>query len=307
VTTKGEDTTMKISTFFYTLWQGIKNIFRNKLFSLASVATIGACLFLFGLFYSVLANFQHIVKTAEEDVCIVVYFDEDITDSRIEEIGNMIKRRAEVSKVNFVSADDAWETFKTEYLDGYSDGFLENPLADMANYEVYLNDVSMQSALVTYLESVPGVSEVKRSELTALTLSNANKLIGYISIGIIVILLAVSVFLISNTVTIGIAVRKEEISIMKYIGATDYFVRAPFVIEGIIIGLVGAAIPLGIIYFVYNRALNFIKEQFSVLSSLLNFLTIDDIFKTLVPVSLIIGVGIGFFGSFITVRKHLRV
>ncbi len=307
MTTKGEDTTMKISTFFYTLWQGIKNIFRNKLFSLASVATIGACLFLFGLFYSVLANFQHIVKTAEEDVCIVVYFDEDITDSRIEEIGNMIKRRAEVSKVNFVSADDAWETFKTEYLDGYSDGFLENPLADMANYEVYLNDVSMQSALVTYLESVPGVSEVKRSELTALTLSNANKLIGYISIGIIVILLAVSVFLISNTVTIGIAVRKEEISIMKYIGATDYFVRAPFVIEGIIIGLVGASIPLGIIYFVYNRALNFIKEQFSVLSSLLNFLTIDDIFKTLVPVSLIIGVGIGFFGSFITVRKHLRV
>lgn len=307
MTTKGEDTTMKISTFFYTLWQGIKNIFRNKLFSLASVATIGACLFLFGLFYSVLANFQHIVKTAEEDVCIVVYFDEDITDSRIEEIGNMIKRRAEVSKVNFVSADDAWETFKTEYLEGYSDGFLENPLADMANYEVYLNDVSMQSALVTYLESVPGVSEVKRSELTALTLSNANKLIGYISIGIIVILLAVSVFLISNTVTIGIAVRKEEISIMKYIGATDYFVRAPFVIEGIIIGLVGAAIPLGIIYFVYNRALNFIKEQFSVLSSLLNFLTIDDIFKTLVPVSLIIGVGIGFFGSFITVRKHLRV
>lgn len=298
---------MKISTFFYTLWQGIKNIFRNKLFSLASVATIGACLFLFGLFYSVLANFQHIVKTAEEDVCIVVYFDEGITDSRIEEIGNMIKRRAEVSKVNFVSADDAWETFKTVYLDGYSDGFLENPLADMANYEVYLNDVSMQSALVTYLESVPGVSEVKRSELTALTLSNANKLIGYISIGIIVILLAVSVFLISNTVTIGIAVRKEEISIMKYIGATDYFVRAPFVIEGIIIGLVGAAIPLGIIYFVYNRALNFIKEQFSVLSSLLNFLTIDDMFKTLVPVSLIIGVGIGFFGSFITVRKHLRV
>ena len=219
----------------------------------------------------------------------------------------MIKRRAEVSKVNFVSADDAWETFKTEYLGEYSDGFLENPLEDMANYEVYLNDVSMQSALVTYLESVPGVSEVKRSELTALTLSSANKLIGYISIGIIAILLAVSIFLISNTVTIGIAVRKEEISIMKYIGATDYFVRAPFVIEGIVIGLVGAAIPLGIIYFVYNRALDFIKEQFSALAKLLNFLTVDEIFKTLVPISLIIGVGIGFLGSFITVRKHLRV
>lgn len=298
---------MKISSFFYTLWQGIKNIFRNKLFSLASVATISACLFLFGLFYSVLSNFQHIVKTAEEGVCIVVFFDADITDSRIAEIGDMIRRRAEVSKVNFVSADDAWDSFKTDYLGDYSDGFLENPLADMSNYEVYLNDVSMQSALVTYLESVPGVSEVKRSELTALTLSNANKLIGYISIGIIAILLAVSIFLISNTVTIGITVRKEEISIMKYIGATDFFVRAPFVIEGVIIGLVGAAIPLGLIYFVYNRALNFLKEQFSVLSSLLNFLTIEEIFKNLLPISLLIGVGIGFLGSFTTVRKHLRV
>ncbi|MCR5311411.1 MAG: permease-like cell division protein FtsX [Lachnospiraceae bacterium] len=298
---------MRISTFFYTLWQGIKNIFRNKLFSLASIATISACLFLFGMFYSILANFQNIVKTAEEGVCVVVFFDEGITQKRIDEIQEIIRRRAEVSSINYVSADAAWEQFKSEYLGDYSDGFTENPLANDSNIEIYLNDVSMQSALVTYLESLPGVREVKRSELTALTLSNANKLIGYISLGIIAILLAVSVFLISNTVTIGISVRKEEISIMKYIGATDFFVRAPFVIEGILIGLVGAAIPLGIIYFVYNRALNFITGQFSVLSTLLNFLSIEEIFRILVPVSLGIGVGIGFFGSFTTVRKHLRV
>ncbi|MBP5151960.1 MAG: permease-like cell division protein FtsX [Lachnospiraceae bacterium] len=298
---------MRISTFFYTLWQGIKNIFRNKLFSLASIATISACLFLFGMFYSILANFQNIVKTAEEGVCVVVFFDEGISQKRIDEIQEIIRRRAEVSSINYVSADAAWEQFKAEYLGEYSDGFTENPLADDSNIEIYLNDVSMQSALVTYLESLPGVREVKRSELTALTLSNANKLIGYISLGIIAILLAVSVFLISNTVTIGISVRKEEISIMKYIGATDFFVRAPFVIEGILIGLVGAAIPLGIIYFVYNRALSFITGQFSVLSSLLNFLSIEDVFRVLVPVSLGIGVGIGFLGSFTTVRKHLRV
>lgn len=298
---------MRISTFFYTFWQGIKNIFRNKLFSLASIATISACLFLFGIFYSILANFQNIVKTAEEGVCVVVFFDEGISDKRVEEIGDMIKRRSEVSRVNFVSADEAWETFKEDYLGEYSDGFLENPLEDSANYEIYLSDVSMQSALVTYLESVDGVREVKRSELTALTLSNANKLIGYVSIGIIGILLAVSVFLISNTVTIGIQVRSEEITIMKYIGATDYFVRAPFVIEGILIGAIGAGIPLGIIYFVYNRALEFVREQFAVLSSLLNFLTVEAIFDTLLPVSLGIGVGIGFLGSFSTVRKHLRV
>lgn len=298
---------MKISTLFYTLWQGIKNIFRNKLFTLASVATISACLFLFGIFYSILANFQNIIKNAEEGVCVVVLFDPGIPERRIEEIGDMIIKRAEVAKVNFVSADEAWESFKEEYLGEYSDGFLENPLEDSANYEIYLNDVSMQNSLVTYLESIDGVREVKRSELTALTLDAGNKLIAYVSIGIIGILLLVSIFLISNTVTIGIQVRREEITIMKYIGATDFFTRAPFVIEGMIIGLVGSAIPLAIIYFLYNKAIEFVTGQFAVLSSLLQFLSVDEVFKTLLPVSLIIGVGIGFFGSFHTVRKHLHV
>ena len=128
-----------ISTLFYTIWQGIKNVFRNKLFTLASVATIASCLFLFGIFYAVLANFQNIVKTAEEGVCVVVFFDEGITDKRIEEIGEMIKKRGEVSRVDFVSADDAWESFKTDYLGEYSDGFLENQLAVYANYLIYLN------------------------------------------------------------------------------------------------------------------------------------------------------------------------
>lgn len=298
---------MRISSLFYTLWQGIKSIFRNKLFTLASIATISACLFLFGIFYAILANFQNIVKTAEEGVCVVVFFDEELPEKRIEEIGNMILRRQEVAKVEYISADAAWETFKQDYLGDYSEGFTENPLANSSNYQIYLNDVSKQSALVNYLESVDGVREVKRSELTALTLSNANKLIGYISIGIIAILLAVSIFLISNTVTIGIQVRTEEISIMKYIGATDFFVRAPFVVEGILIGAIGAALPLAVIYFIYNRALDFVRGQFSVLASLLNFLTIEQIFNTLIPVSIGIGVGIGFIGSFVTVRKRLRV
>ncbi|MCQ2522788.1 MAG: permease-like cell division protein FtsX [Lachnospiraceae bacterium] len=298
---------MRISTLFYTLWQGIKNIFRNKWFSLASIATISACLFLLGIFYSILANFQNIIKTAEEGVCVVVFFDEGITDKRIEEIGDMIRKRPEVSKINFVSDDEAWEEFSKEHLGEYADGFTENPLEGSSNYEIYLNDITMQSALVTYIESVDGVREVRRSEITARTLGGVNKLVGLVSLGIIGILLAVSVFLISNTVTIGISVRKEEISIMKYIGATDFFVRGPFVIEGLLIGLIGAAIPLGIIQILYNKALDFLSLRFEVLSSLLNFLSVDVIYETLVPLSLAIGAGIGFFGSYITVRKHLRV
>lgn len=298
---------MRISSFFYTLRQGFRNLFRNKLFTLASIATIGACLFLFGLFYAIVTNFEHIVRTAEEGVSVWVFFDEGLEDIRIQQIGDMIAKRPEVSDINFVSAEEAWEGFKEEYLGEYGDGFTENPLENSANYQVYLNDVSMQSALVTYLESVDGVRQVNRSELAATTLTGVNALIAYVSVGIIVILLAVSIFLISNTVTIGISVRKEEINIMKYIGATDFFVRSPFVVEGMLIGLIGAAIPLGFIYTLYNIVLEYVMERFSMLSSLLSFVTVEEVFHVLVPVSLGLGVGIGFLGSFTTVRKHLRV
>lgn len=297
----------KIRTFFYIVKQGFGNIFRNKWFSLASIATISACLFLFGIFYAILVNFQHIVKSAEEGVSVTVLFEPGTSDERIAEIGDMISKRVEVSKVVFVSADEAWEEFKVDYLKGYEDGFRENPLENSAHYEIYLSDVSMQSALVTYLESVEGIREINRSEITAETLSGVNSLIAYVSMGIIIILLAVSVFLISNTVMIGISVRKEEINIMKYIGATDFFVRSPFVIEGILIGMIGALIPLAAIYVAYNNVLVYVAERFAILTRLLNFLPVDTVFKVLGPVSVTVGVGIGFLGSITTVRKHLHV
>ena len=301
-------TSMRFSSLIYTIKQGIVNIFRNKWYSLASMATIGACLFMFGIFYSLVANFQYIVKEAQDGVAVTVFFEEGISDERIEEIGSLIEKRAEVSHINFVSADAAWESFKDDYLGEYADGFGDdNPLPNSANYEVYLNDVSMQDSLVTYIESLDGVRRVNRSEVTANTLSGMNKLIGYASAGIIIILLAVSVFLISNTVTIGISVRKEEINIMKYIGATDFFVRAPFVIEGMLIGLAGSVLPLAIIHVIYNNVIAYVSTRFSMLSQLLKFLTVDQVFQVLMPISLIIGIGIGFFGSFSTVRKHIRV
>lgn len=300
---------MRISTLWYTFRQGLKNIRRNKMFSLASVATMAACIFLFGLFFSLVMNFQHIVKKAEQGVAVTVFFDEGIQDEQIDTIGELIKKRVEVSRMQFVSAEEAWEEYQKEYFGDsaeLAEGFKEdNPLAESAHYEIYLNDVSMQDALVTYLESVDGVRRVNHSETVAKTLTDFNILLGYISVAVIIILLAVAIFLISNTITIGIAVRKEEIAIMKLIGATDFFVRAPFVIEGAVIGLIGSALPLFAIYFSYYKIVDFVAERFSVLS--LEFIAVRNVFQYLVPISLLIGLGVGLLGSFSTIRKHLRV
>ena len=302
---------MRISTFFYTIKQGIVNIWKNKLFSLVSIATMTACIFLFGLFYMIVVNFQSMVKDAESGVAVTVLFDEGISDQRIEEIGELISERPEVSHYDFISADEAWESFKEVYFEGNEAAAAsfagDNPLANSASYAIYMNDISMQDSLVTYLKSVDGVREVKQSQQVANTLTDFNSLIGYISAGVILILLGVAVFLISNTVTVGIAVRREEIGIMKLIGATDYLVRAPFVVEGMVIGMIGAAIPLILLYFMYQKIIVYIAEKFNFIGAMINFVSVHTVFKTLVPVAIILGAGIGFLGSRMTIRKHLKV
>lgn len=302
---------MRINTFFYSLKQGIKNIFRNKMFSLASIATMGACIFMFGLFYIMITNFNMGVKKLEEGVSVTVFFEKGLPETEILKIGQEISKRVEVRRVEYISAEQAWENYKKVYFEGREElaaGFAsDNPLANSSNYQIYLSDVSMQSSLVRHLRTLPGIREVKQSEMVANTLGDFNKLVGYISVGIIMILLCVAVFLISNTVMVGISVRKEEISIMKLIGATDYLVRAPFVVEGILIGLIGAVIPLTLLYVLYLKIVIYIADKFNFIGSMIEFIPAKEVFQTLVPVGILLGAGIGFLGSKLTIRKHLRV
>lgn len=302
---------MRISTIGYTIKQGVRNIWRNKMFSLASIATMSACIFLFGLFFAIVTNFQAMVKEAESGVAVTAFFDENITQEQIDLIGEEIRARAEVSDCKFVSADEAWTGFREQYFGGSEEAAAsfagDNPLANSASYAIYMNDVSMQPVLVDFLKGLDGVRDVRHSATVANTLSDFNSLIGYISVGIILILFLVAIFLISNTVTTGIAVRRDEIGIMKLIGATDSFVRAPFIVEGIMIGLIGAILPLALLYLLYNRIVIYIEEKFSFIGSLISFVPAEGVFHTLVPVALALGVGIGFLGSRITIRKHLKV
>lgn len=302
---------MRISTFGYSMKQGVKNIGRNKMFSIASIATMAACIFLFGLFYSIVINLNYIVAKAEEEVAITVFFNEDATQDQKDAIGEQLEKKDGVLEVNYISADDAWDKFQDDYFGESKDaaeGFkTDNPLATSDNYEVKMADVEKQKEVVAFAEGLEGVRKVNKSDVVAKTLTSVNRLMYYVSAVIILILLAVSVFLISNTVTMGITVRREEIAIMKYIGAKDGFVRAPFVIEGLLIGIVGAIIPLIMLFFMYDKAVSYVMTKFSLLNNIIVFLPVTTVYRTLLPVGVALGVGIGFVGSFFTIHKHLRV
>lgn len=302
---------MRISTFWYCLKQGIINICRNIWFSLASIATVSACIFLFCLFFSIIVNVQHVAKVAESTIGITVLFDEDMEETRIKQIGSEIDARSEVSKIEFISAEEAWSSFQEEYFEGnegLAEGFADdNPLAGSASYQIYLNDIADQDKMVTYLQGLDGVRKVNYSNSAAAGLSSFNKVIGLLSVVIIGVLLAVAIFLISNTINVAAAFRKTENQIMRLIGATNYMIRAPFVVEGSLIGLLGAVIPLVAMYYLYSRSVVYLVEKFQILSGIFQFLPVESVFPYMAVTAMVLGVGIGFFVSVFTIRKHLKV
>lgn len=300
-----------ISVFVYSVRQGWKSLRKNRMFTLASIGTITACLFLFGLFYFIISNFQHMIKEVETSVGLTVFFDEGISQEQIDSIGEAIEYRKEVDHLEFISAEEAWDKFiKENFSDNPElvDSFgTDNPLQDSASYQVYLKQLSDQDAIVDYMMEITGVRQVRRSDETAENLENASALVSYISIAVIAILFAVSIFLINSTISTGITVRRTEIEIMRLMGASDFFIRAPFIVEGILIGMIGALLPLVILSFSYHSMVHFINSKFSMIANWLTFLRAGQVFQVLIPFCLLLGIGIGFIGSFVTVRKHLNV
>ena len=254
----------KIRTLFYCLGQGIRGTWKNRMYSLASAGTISACLLLLGVFYFVMANFNHAVENAESLVGITVFFEDNTSEERILEIKEQIRLRAEVADVVYISAEQAWENYKQESLNEELSATFgnDNPLVNSASLEVSLSDVSMQDILVRYVQSIENVRKVNHSESVAESFEGIKTLLWVISIGLISILVAVAVFLIRTTISTGINVRREEISIMSIFGATDFFIRSPFVVEGALIGIMGTLLPLGILYLVYGEVIRTIIEQF---------------------------------------------
>lgn len=301
---------MGFSSIGYNIKQGVKNIWRNRMFTLASVITMTTTVFLFGVLLSVALNVSTAARYYEQEVGITVLFNEDITDEQISTLQAEIEAYDGVAEVTYTTADEAWENFKNTYFEGDPDAAAsfgtENPLANSASFSVKTDTIESQTSVENYISQLDGVRKVNRSDDVVKALSRFNTILGVVTTIIIAILLVVAVILISMTVNVGISVRRNEIGIMKLIGATDAFVRAPFLVEGVLIGLIGSIIPLIILYFSYNALVGrIIQKYLSSLSSV--FMTVNQIFQYLIPVSLLLGVGIGLIGSIITVRRHLKV
>ena len=300
-----------METIFFCLREGFKNTVRNIWYTLASIAIVGACIFLLCLFFSTAMNLRYIVHNAEETVGITVFFDDGLTEDQIIAVGDQIRARQEVRETIYISASEAWENFKTEYFgeeERLAEGFAEdNPLANSASYEIYLRNIEDQPGMVAWLQGLSGVRRVNYSNEAVAGLSRVNRAIAVVSMAFIGILLLVAVFLISNTITTAAAFRADEYRIERLIGATNFLIRAPFVFQGVLLGFIGSAVPLGIIYVLYQKAVTYFTERFGVFSDVIRFLPIEDIFPVMAAAGLALGVGIGFVGSFFTIRKHMKV
>ena len=295
----------------YCVKQGLVNIKRNKLYSVASIGTVAACIFLISVILAIIINVNYMEKELEQKVGVTVFFENNTPQEKIDEIGKQIKADKRVKSMKFTSAEKAWSDFKEDYFKEdpeLAKGFEKNnPLANSASYTIYLKNIKTQDQFVKDVKTIEGIRKVKHSQKAKATLTNLERLLGYVSIALIIILLGVGIFLISNTVMIGINVRKEEIKIMKLIGSTNSFVRAPFVIEGVTIGLIGSIIPLVIMFVVYSKLIGLIISKFGVFARNISFAPQGTVFAILIPVGIGIGVGIGLIGSFFSIRKHLKV
>ena len=307
-----------MSTLFYCIGRGLTNLRKNMLFSVASTATIAACIFLFCLFFAVFANVRNIALQAETTIGISVFFNEGVSEEEKEDFRTHIMAHGGVKEMTYKSAEEAWESFKEDYFgdnaEELSEAFADdNPLAESDSFEIFMNNIEDQQAEVEYIRSFDIVREVNYAHSVIDALNRLNRVLLIVSAAMIGILFAISIFLISNTISLAAHFRKRENEIMRLIGATNGMIRAPFVVEGTFIGLIGTLIPLGLIFVIYRNAENYLAERIlaagtlSALKDIITLLPFMQIFPIMLAVSAVLGVGTGFIVSFVTIRKHLRV
>ena len=288
----------------YLLREGIRSIFRHGFMSFAAICVTVACLIIMGSFSLILYNLNVMVRDLEQENEILVYVDESLTEAEAKSVGSQINLIENVNQARFVSREQALENFvQTQGDENLFSGL--DATTFRHRFVVSLMDNSQMAYTVSQIRPVEGVADVSAPYELEEGFRTIQRVLEVISIAIIAILLVVTLFIISNTIKLTMLDRKDEIAIMKMVGATDGFIRLPFFVEGFVIGLLGAGIAFGLQWGLYNLLLANIATADSL--QLFNFVPFMDVLWVMIPAFAAAGLFVGVFGSLMSIRKFLDV
>ena len=298
---------MKYSVIGYFLSEGFRNVFKNKKSTISCLGIMCVTMLMFGLFFAIGRNITHMVENIEDAQAIRAFFHEDAPEEEVIALKDQILAIDGVADVKYRNKQDAYNEIKedlgeyTTALDGMEPDFLSY------SYVVTLEDLDLNESVQSEIAKLPHFKRITSNNQTINTLSNIGKWIRIITGVILVILIAISIFIIANTIKLTVHARRKEISIMKYVGATNGFIRWPFIVEGMIIGIIASAISIVIVAVAYN----FIAEQMAGSQFMktigVTLVGFSDMFSSIIFVYMLLGIGIGAIGSIISMRKYLKV
>lgn len=298
---------MKIKSFKYTFTESFKNIWRNGIMSVASTTSVAAALLILGMIFILIVNINSITGGAREQYdSIQVYIVDGVSDEEVKVLGEKIKALDNVKEVRYQTKDEALKEMQDSWQDsGYLlDGLENNPLPN--SFEVRFYNISAVPRIAEDIKKMDGVEDVKYYKDIIEKMTNLSEMIRNIGMVIIFALLLLSTFIINNTIKLAVNARRREINIMKYVGATNWFVRWPFFIEGTLLGLLGSVIALAIVMVLYTYVYGIMENQFYALIAAY-IVNPSVIFKDLLLIFGVVGMGIGALGSLMSMRKYLNV
>ena len=300
--------TLKYNIFSYLIGEGFRNVFKNKKSTAASLMIMCATMIIFGIFFIIGENINYFVAEIESAQGIQVYINNDATDEEVKQVGEQIKALNGVNTVEFVSKEDALNQMKEKFKEKeyLLEGYEENNIFP-ASYVVTLTDLNLSSQVQNDISKIDNIKKITSRDETVSTLIDLANGVKIVTGVILALLIVISIFIIANTIKLTVHARRKEISIMKYVGATNGFIRWPFVVEGVFIGILAGILSLGLIGGIYSIiAEKMVNTEFMQVIGM-SLVSFSDMFTLIVIVYLILGIGIGVLGSMISMRKYLKV